>query len=55
MMDKLNIGTVLVFLLLVIAVVFAVRAIQKAKTGCCCGYCTHCPGACANPEQKNKA
>ena len=35
MMDKLNIGTVLVFLLLVIAVFFAVRAIQKGKTGGC--------------------
>lgn len=45
MMDKLNIGTVLVFLLLVIAVFFAVRAIQKGKTG----------GSCAKPEQKNKA
>ena len=33
MMDKLNIGTALVFLLLVIAVFLAVRAIQKGKTG----------------------
>lgn len=55
MMDKLNIGTVLVFLLLVIAVFFAVRAIQKGKTGGCGGDCTHCAGSCAKPEQKNKA
>lgn len=39
MMDKLNIGTVLVFLLLVIAAFFAVRAIQKGKTGGCGGDC----------------
>ena len=51
MMDKLNIGTALVFLLLVIAVFLAVRAIQKGKTG----DCTHCAGSCAKPEQKNKA
>ena len=55
MMDKLNIGTVLVFLLLVIAVAFAVRAIQKGKTGGCGGDCTHCAGSCAKPEQKNIA
>ena len=48
MMDKLNIGTALVFLLLVIAVFLAVRAIQKGKTG-------GCAGSCAKPEQKNKA
>lgn len=55
MMDKLNIGTALVFLLLVIAVFFAVRAIQKGKTGSCGGDCAHCVGSCAKPEQKNKA
>ena len=54
MMDKLNIGTVLVFLLLVIAVFFAVRAIQKGKTGGCGGDCTHCAGSCAKPEQSIK-
>ena len=55
MMDKLNIGTVLVFLVLVIAVFFAVRAIQKGKTGGCGGDCTHCAGSCVKPEQKIKA
>ena len=54
MMDKLNIGTALVFLLLVIAVFLAVRAIQKGKTGGCGGDCTHCAGSCAKPEQKTK-
>lgn len=54
MMDKLNIGTVLVFLLLVIAVFFAVRAIQKGKTGGCGGDCAHCVGSCANRNRKTK-
>ena len=55
MMDKLNIGTALVSLLLLIAVFLAVLAIQKGKTGGCGGDCTHCAGSCAKPEQKNKA
>ena len=54
-MDKLNIGTVLVFLLLVIAVFFAVRAIQKGKTGGCGGDCSHCASHCDDPEKAKKA
>ena len=46
MMDKLNIGTALVFLLLVIAVFLAVRAIQKGKTGGCGGDCARCRRDC---------
>ena len=54
MMDKLNIGTVLVFLLLVIAVFFAVRAIQKGKTGGCGGDCTHCAALAQSRNRKTK-
>ena len=53
-MDKLNIGTALVFLLLVIAVFLAVRAFTKERPAAAAGTAPTAPALAQSRNRKTK-